>query len=776
MSRTAFVLALTVTACGGTAPPAAIDAAPQPPTADAAPAAFLLTVSPSTVIARQQMSPLTFEFHTPVDLAGGGIPTDLTTGFQDLSVAELELPQGRGSTDEAADHSTGLVNFDPPIFCKVGDITCTLRGMNGYWSASIVSASGATREVQMGVAMRDLVAAQPYDPVIGVFLAAGDTLKAGDTLRLVYTGVMTGRATDWTDQPFLAHFRYRTFDSIGAAGNWTVLDDDQVEPLSIGADTLAKYVRVIAPLDVQVGVPFAVTVVVTDHFGNPRTVTGSIDLTGDVSATVQLSGEWTKTVDGVMYGTPGAHVIRASFPGVRGVAQYQMAWSGPPPLSRWLGDVHSHSGDGGAQRKFIGTFGPGDHRGLFARTHDALRYMHEVAGLDFGAVSEHSVRWDAYTPPAAVAADPVFQTGGACAGVGHSVPAIGAWWQRQQMIVEDYQSEVGLGFVAFPAFEWHATHTVVGDRSPLHRVVLFKDFAADASTQPLPILPGDLANVPPQCIVRFLADAGYGPDKALVVPHMMSAKDNNIDWDLTYMDTPVATRATTATYYRVGEIYSARAIDQQQPYGIPTLTVFEGADQSPGPWAYRYGWKDLGTHIGVIGSSDNHEQMPGTNDDLDLDGVNFHINEPGGYAVVLAPSLDRDALFAGLTARRTYATSGVRAWFDYSVDGAEMGARLMRNVASVDAHVALMAGMTITHVEVWGAPVGGVGQPYTLVQDDQPDAETYTGTITLDNPVTPGGASQEWLYYVRAFLQTPGSTNDADEAVWSSPVWVVWSN
>jgi len=42
--------------------------------------------------------------------------------------------------------------------------------------------------------------------------------------------------------------------------------------------------------------------------------------------------------------------------------------------------------------------------------------------------------------------------------------------------------------------------------------------------------------------------------------------------------------------------------------------------------------------------------------------------------------------------------------------------------------------------------------------------------------VASGGASQEWLYYVRAYLKAPGSTVDADEAVWSSPIWITWSN
>ena len=90
-------------------------------------------------------------------------------------------------------------------------------------------------------------------------------------------------------------------------------------------------------------------------------------------------------------------------------------------------------------------------------------------------------------------------------------------------------------FRTFTAYEWHAQHLKLGDTSPLHRVVLFRA-PADPDALP-PILPGDVSNVPPQCMVRFLVDTGLSAKQALIVPHMMSAQDANIDWDLTYADT-----------------------------------------------------------------------------------------------------------------------------------------------------------------------------------------------------------------------------------------------
>jgi hypothetical protein len=730
---------------------------------------FLLEVSPAQVVAREHFggtgeSPFVFTFHVPADLQGGGMPADLTSGSSDLSVIEMELPQGGGSTDEHAMVSVGLVNFDSPKLCMVGG-TCATAGVDGSWKATVIGADGSMREVQLAVAMKDLINRNAaYAPVFGVFLPAPDALHAGDKLQFSYIGKMSGRATDWTDQPLLANFRYRSFTG-GAAGAWTTLDDTQVQPLQIAPTGTAKYIRLTMPLDVQVGQPFTVVVVATDHYGNPQPITGSVQLSGAMTADIAFTNEWRKEIPNVTVATAGLFKIVPAFAGARSVYQYAMASTSAPPIVRMVGDVHSHSGDGGAQRKFIGAFLAGDHKGLFTRTHDALRYMHEVAGHDFGAVSEHSVRQDTYTPPAPVAADANFQAGGACAGAGAPIPALGNWWPVHQSIVADYAVQTPT-FIAFPAFEWHAAHTQATDRSPLHRIVLFRDFDAQNA---LPILPGDVENIAPQCIVRFLSDVSYGPNRVLVVPHMMQANDLNIDWDLTYADTTVAPRTLTDTYYRIGEVFSARAIDQGRAYGKATLQVFEVGDNTTGRWHYRYGWRAKGAHIGLIGSADNHEQMPGVNDDVDLDGVNYHSNEPGGYAVVLATAKDRGAIFDAMSQRHTYATSGLRAWMDFSAGGAPMGSQTTSNAASVDADITLAAGMSIITVEVWASQVGGP-PGYTLLHTDAPLAETYSQTVTFTNP----GAGQEWLYYVRAFFKASGSPNDADEAVWSSPIWITW--
>jgi hypothetical protein len=733
---------------------------------------YVLSVEPSQLTVRQHVGAagepaLAYRFTVPAELAGGGLPADLTSGMSGLAVLEIELPQGAGSTDENAMVSTGARSFSAPVFCTVGS-NCTVQ--DGSWKATVTGRDGKTREVQVAHSEVDggRGGTVAYHPVFGVFLATGDSLHPSDVVALSFTGVVPAASTDWTMGPLVANCRYRSYP-----GPWTVLDDSQVQPLALVAE-MPRFVRALAPLDVQVNTPFTVAVVVTDHYGNPAPLSGSVMLTGDVSAELQFKNEWRKELAGVTYASPGPHKIVPVLGGVRGLYHYSMATANPPAVQRLVGDVHSHSGDGGAQRKFIGTFFPGDHNGLFTRTHDALRYMHEVAGHDFGAVSEHAEPWDSWTLPPAVAADAQFMTGGACAGTHRAVPNLPNWFTLQQQIVQGYD---GAGFVAFPAFEWHGTHTAKADTSPLHRIVLFRDFAADPQNAPLPLLAGDLANISPQCIVRFMTLAGFGPDRVLIVPHMMQAADTNIDWDLTYGSTnTVATRAQLDSYHKVGEVYSARSIDQKRAYGKATLTIFETGDSMSGRWHYRYGWRQHGAHIGLIGSSDNHEQMPGVNDDVDLDGVNYHSNEPGGYAVVLAATHDRDGIYGALSARSTYATSGVRAWLDYSIDGMPMGTQLSSSGAQATASIALLAGMNIDTVELWTVQVGGPPGSYKLVQTASPAAEQYSGMVTLDNPVPAGGGNQEWLYYVRAFLKAPNSTANADEAVWSSPIWITWTH
>ncbi len=747
---------------------------------------YVLTVSPDVVTAAQHVGgagqpPLTFEFAVPSTLKGGGLPSLLNSGYDgNRSVLQIELPMTSVLTNEAANMSTGAGEFDKPLLCWT-NFVCPYGGRDGYWKAIRIRPGAAVRELQLGVSQYDPIAQLPYPHILGVYLPSNQTLITGDRVRLTYIGSLPARATDWTGHPLRAHFRYRSFgpapNGANVPGPWTMLSDDEVQPLGITALPEAAFVRALAPLDIQAGAAFTLSVVVTDRFGNPRTITGEVPLSGGVAGALQFQDEWRKDVTEI-YPSPGSYRIVASFPGARSLYQYSRVWEGAPPVQRLVGDLHLHSGDGGEQLKFLGWITPGDHAALFTRANDALDYLRSVAGADFGALTEHAMRWDDYRLPPGAAADPVFMAGGKCTGPTAPIGGLGDWWTYAQGIARQYDADASGSFIVFPAYEWHSHRVSPLVVAYLHRVVLFRDFDPQDG---LPLLPGDVRYLAPQCLARFLDDVGYGPDRVLIVPHMMSASVGNLDWDFSYGASPVAPRSLVESYQRVGELFSARAYNQQgfssaPYYGRSTWTAFEGSDVGPGVWSYRYGWRNRSAHIGVVGASDNHTQMPGVNDDMAPDGSRYHLNEPAGATVTLAASRDRGAVFDALGSRRSYATTGVRAWLAFDVDGSPMGSEIRRSQEQITAAVDVMAGMTITRVEVWGAQVGNPSAAYRLLHAEAPNAELHSETVDLVNPVLPGGRAQEWLYYVRAFLETTGAEDgEPDDAVWSSPVWVTWS-
>jgi hypothetical protein len=105
-----------------------------------------------------------------------------------------------------------------------------------------------------------------------------------------------------------------------------------------------------------------------------------------------------------------------------------------------------------------------------------------------------------------------------------------------------------------------------------------------------------------------------------------------------------------------------------------------------------------------------------------------------------------------------------------------MGTQMSSSAASAQASITLLAGMNISTVQLWTVQVGGPAGSYAMVDTATPNAETYTATVPLNNPVPAGGGTQEWLYYVRAFMKAPNSPANQDEAVWSSPIWITWTN
>src|SRR6185503_2963560 len=530
---------------------------------------YVLNVTPEILIAGAHAGgpvdpPLIFEFTLPETLRGGGLPGTLNTGWEgDRSIVQIELPMASVLTSETDNASTGAGEFDSPLLCWKDFPPCSFTGRDGYWKAVLVGQKGSGREVQMAVAGHDPIALLPYPHVLGVYLQSWQVMTAGERLRLTYTGRIPARASAWTGRPLRAHFRYRSFvttpNGTPVPGPWTVLGDEQVAPLRIDPQPDVAFVRAIAPLDVVAGTPFQFAVVVTDRYGNPRPITGTVGLSGGVNDTLTFQDEWRREGTAV-YAAAGSYRIVPALAGARPIYQYSRAWDGQPPAQRLVGDLHVHSGDGGEDRKFLGWITPGDHMALYTTARDTLTYLKTVAGEDFAALTEHSVRTDGYQPPPAVAADPEFAAGGRCTGDLFPIHGLGDWWSRSQRAARGFDADSAGSFIVFPGYEWHSHHITPFVAAYLHRIVMFRDFdPADA----LPILPGDVRYLPPQCLARFYNLVGYGPGRVLVIPHMMSAYENNIDWDFAYGYSPVAPRSLVESYQRVGEIFSARNYNQQ---------------------------------------------------------------------------------------------------------------------------------------------------------------------------------------------------------------------
>jgi hypothetical protein len=791
---------LALAACAVDVP----EAAQAPPPPPALPGAEVLRVSDPDVTIPHRFAaadPLTFELHVPVLIPGRGLPPDATRrgplsgGYApaaDQSVLQFELPTSpSGDTDEQRElASTG--QFDPPRLCKLNRPCLWNPDDDGRWRAWRIRSGpsgGAATEVQLAHSWISPATQERNYTVVTAWLAEGQSFQPGDRVLLTYVGDAPHRATDWLsgDSAVLRpRLRYRPAPPGPAdcpaadAACWVELDSSDVQGLALHP-AAPTFLQVMAPLDTPANAPFTVALHALDAYANPAwtSATVTVQVDGAPVAPATFSDDWraTITVPGL---SAGLHRVTVAGAPVTVIPQWVNA-AGPTEPVRRVGDVHMHTGleaDTGFERGGSG----GDHRGNFTRSWDALRYLREVAGHDFGALAEHGVQPVGWAP---TSPSPDFQAGGPCAIEDLPPPGIRPdWWDVSQAISADFEA-THPDFVTFPAYEWHGSLFGSGHAAALHRVVLYRDHRPPS--QPHAMLPATQANRLPACLFRYLDTQGYDPSQVLVIPHMMYDNPDNDDWDLTYDPPPTAadSAADAARYQRVGEIFSARAYPGDE---AGRLRRFEGAWVSAvgnKPYTFRYAWRDLSVVIGVIGSSDNHTQMPGADDPVPASGETpYHGHEPTGAAFVLTdPSADpRDGVYEGLYDRATYATSGVRAWlrFDAEVAGVRhaMGSELDTSACAATLSYDLATPGPIQRSAVWGTGVGQAA-PWTaldLVGDGTQSRATRT--ITLPNPVRRGQPAQRRMYYLQAEVGVPPTSGPAagvnPDGVWSSPIWITW--
>ena len=786
-----------------------------------------LRVSPRIMDVGQRFGadrPLLFEVHIPAGMVipGRGLPDVAVSGqvgvadvreMPDKVVLQLEIPTvATPRSDE--DLQTGVATtLDQPLFCVVGDTACPW-GPNddGRWRAYRLRNVGGTRtisELQLGSPLGEYnLEDQPSLRFVSVWLDDLDVpLDDHDRIWFGYVGNAPRTSTDWmpgASGRLMARVRFRP----GVVGPvdcpwddpscWVVPPAQELQDIDIVAGP-AAFVEVVAPMDVEVGEAARVQVVVRDAYYNPTRVSGSVQVTANgqaVGAPVTLSGEFRGETT-VALQAPGFVRWRAQSPaGPLVVGHWSRVWpAGERSRERLVGDVHIHSG-GTGEVAFLPTWGVSDHRGGFTRGRDALRFLRDVSGYDFGALSEHAMPWDGFTMPAGAAQ--AFGVGGPCE---LTLPDFTedslAWWTASQQDAWEVQEESS-DFITFPAFEWHGAMDLPTIVAPMHRLVMYRDHDR-AGPNLHPMLPWNERNRPPHCLVHYLEEMGQTPDDVLVMPHAMRPRELNLDWDVTFQPTAVGLSplfdalvpgSQMRAWTRIGEVFSARAYAEGRDHS-DMLLAFEGFGSDPGAerWSFRYGWRDTEAVVGVVGSSDSHSGMPGTNDTRTRAGTKSHRHDPTGAAFVLAPTdrARRDAIYDAMYDRHTYATTGVRAYVDFGMvhQGIQRMGSEIGPVSACSLPTGLLAMMTtsVRLVEVWGVEVGGT-RPYQIVgRDIGPNGESWSRVFPVRNPLSPGEPPERWMYYARVMAgpaAPAGSTlaslaDGHDDAVWTSPIWVDWS-
>lgn len=197
------------------------------------------------------------------------------------------------------------------------------------------------------------------------------------------------------------------------------------------------------------------------------------------------------------------------------------------------------------------------------------------------------------------------------------------------------------------------------------------------------------------------------------------------------------------------EVFSTHG--NSEYYDCPRHVLWQGEGQSVVD-ALKKGFR-----LGLIGSSDYHEVLTGSLfriQDTPRTVNNRHMQARCGLAAIRAEGLTRADLFEAMRGRRTFATSGIRAYVDLSINGHEMGTALTIQSAAEPRRlgIAVAAPERIVKMEI-------VRNGDVLA--DLADGNWFVETEFVDDDPIPNGA----FYYLRA-------TTERCDFAWSSPIWV----
>jgi hypothetical protein len=164
-----------------------------------------------------------------------------------------------------------------------------------------------------------------------------------------------------------------------------------------------------------------------------------------------------------------------------------------------------------------------------------------------------------------------------------------------------------------------------------------------------------------------------------------------------------------------------------------------------------------GFRLGLIGSSDYHEVLTGSLlriQDTPRTINNQHMQARCGLAAVRAKALTRSDLFHAMRARKTYATSGIRAYVSFSINGHEAGSEFTIPSPAEPRRLSIAVAAPERIVNLQVIRNGDV-------MADMADGNWFVETKVKDRDPIPGGA----FYYLRA-------TTERMDFAWSSPIWV----
>ncbi len=166
---------------------------------------------------------------------------------------------------------------------------------------------------------------------------------------------------------------------------------------------------------------------------------------------------------------------------------------------------------------------------------------------------------------------------------------------------------------------------------------------------------------------------------------------------------------------------------------------------------------DKGWRCGFTAGSDGHAGQGAT-----TDWLRSRQRYKSGLTAVVAEDLTRESLWEALRARRTYATTGVRIYMDFSVNGFPMGSELiLRKGDPITIRIKTHGSVNDYLVELFEN--GVVKEIFDVITYPYPPPLGGNGII--EKELTIENVTDSHWYYIRV------SQRDGNLA-WSSPIWV----